>query len=91
MSLLSAGGDAADLAYGEVCPWLEALAAPDTLAGREAPGASLEGLAKKVGPRYFKSHATVNDLPRGKAKGVKVIAIARNPKVTVVSLFHHAS
>ena len=70
--------------------WLRRCA-PETLAEREAPGYDMEKINTMPDPRFFKSHATVSDLPRGKASGVKVIAIARNPKDTVVSLFHHAS
>ena len=40
-------------------------------------------------PRYFKTHANIRDLPRGKAN-IKIIYIARNPKDTVVSLYYHA-
>ena len=91
VTLLCNGGEQGDKSYGEQVPWLEALAAPETLAEREAPGYTLEKINAMADPRFFKSHATVSDLPRGKAPGVKVIAIARNPKDTVVSLFHHAS
>ena len=91
VTLLCNGGEQGDKSYGEQVPWLEALAAPETLAEREAPGYTLESIDAMADPRFFKSHATFGDLPRGKAPGVKVIAIARNPKDTVVSLFHHAS
>ena len=40
-------------------------------------------------PRYFKTHATVSDLPKGNAK-IKTIYVARNPKDSMVSLYHHA-
>ena len=36
-----AGGEQGDKSYGEQVPWLEALAAPETLAEREAPGGVL--------------------------------------------------
>ncbi|KAJ8602384.1 hypothetical protein CTAYLR_004243 [Chrysophaeum taylorii] len=75
--------------YGEVVPWLEALCATQILPEREAPGWSLETVAAAEGPRYFKSHAVVADLPGGADKP-KVIVVARNPKDTVVSLYHHA-
>lgn len=91
VTLLCNGGEQGDMSYGERVPWLEALAAPETLAEREAPGYTRASIDAMASPRFFKSHATVRDLPRGEAEGVKVVAIARNPKDTVVSLFHHAS
>lgn len=76
--------------YGESVPWLEACASsPDIIGPREAPDWTMAGINAAPAPRYFKSHATVRDLPRGQAK-TKVIYVARNPKDTVVSLFHHA-
>ena len=93
VTLLLNGGEQGAKSYGETVPWLEALCAPPStpLASREAPGfADVKAVDAWQGPRFFKTHATVADLPRGKAQ-VKVIAVARNPKDTVVSLFHHAS
>lgn len=76
--------------YGESVPWLECMAS-DFLMPREAPTWTLDKINANPGPRYFKTHATVAHLPRGKAPAnYKVIYIARNPKDTVVSLFHHA-
>lgn len=76
--------------YGETVPWLEACASsPDKVGPREAPGWTMESINAAPGPRYFKTHANVKDLPRGKAK-VKSIVVVRNPKDTAVSLFHHA-
>jgi hypothetical protein len=74
--------------YGETVPWLESLSSP-FLADREAPTWTLDALKRVQTPRYFKSHATVDQLPRGHAD-IKVIYVARNPKDTVVSLYHHA-
>ena len=74
--------------YSETIPWLEALSS-EMLSEREAPTWTLDKVANTPGPRYFKSHATAEQLPRGEAN-IKVIYIARNPKDTVVSLFHHA-
>lgn len=74
--------------YSETIPWLEALSS-DVLSEREAPTWTLERLNSTLGPRIFKSHATVDQLPRGLAE-IKVIYVARNPKDTVVSLYHHA-
>ena len=93
VTLLLNGGEQGAKSYGETVPWLEALCAPPStpLASREAPGFDdVKAVDAWQGPRFFKTHATVADLPRGKAQ-VKVIAVARNPKDTVVSLFHHAS
>jgi hypothetical protein len=93
VTLLLNGGEQGAKSYGETVPWLEALCAPSAtpLASREAPGfADVKAVDAWAGPRFFKTHATVADLPRGQAP-VKVIAVARNPKDTVVSLYHHAS
>lgn len=75
--------------YGQAVPWLEALCATAVLPEREAPGWSLSSVDAAPSPRYFKSHAMVEDLPGG-AKVPKVIVVARNPKDTAVSLYHHA-
>jgi sulfotransferase len=76
--------------YGESCPWLEATSS-SFLQPREAPTWTLDRIneAPATQPRYFKTHATVEHLPRGKAN-IKVIHVARNPKDSVVSLYHHA-
>jgi len=89
ITLLVNKGEQGSKSYGEQCPWLEA-ATSDFLGPREAPGHTLESIAAMPGPRYFKTHANLNDLPRGTASGLKVIYVARNPKDSVVSLFHHA-
>lgn len=74
--------------YGNSVPWLEATAS-DFLLPREAPTWTLESIKAAPAPRYFKTHATVEHLPRGRAN-IKVIYVARNPKDSVVSLYHHA-
>jgi len=76
--------------YGETVPWLEAVSS-EFLGSREAPTWDYAKINAAPSPRYFKTHATVAHLPRGKAPGLKVIYVARNPKDSVVSLFHHAS
>mmetsp|Transcript_21361 Transcript_21361/g.30972 ORF Transcript_21361/g.30972 Transcript_21361/m.30972 type:complete len:298 (-) Transcript_21361:80-973(-) len=88
ITLLLNGGEQGSKSYGEQCPWLEAMT-NDFLGEREAPGHTLESIKSVEGPRFFKTHANFADLPRGTA-GVKVIYVARNPKDTCVSLFHHA-
>lgn len=84
--------------YGESIPWLEAVTS-DMLNPREAPTWSLDSINSADGPRYFKTHATVDHLPGRKVNegrsdnsksAVKVVCVARNPKDTAVSLFHHA-
>lgn len=76
--------------YGDSVPWLECMAS-DFLTPREAPTWSMQSINDNPGPRYFKTHATVAHLPRGRSPAkYKVIYVARNPKDTVVSLFHHA-
>jgi hypothetical protein len=74
--------------YGESVPWLEACAS-ELLLPREAPTWTYEKINNTPAPRYFKTHATVAHLPRGSAK-IKTIVVARNPKDTCVSLYHHA-
>lgn len=78
--------------YSETAPWLEALTSP-VIAPREAPTWTLDKVnaVPLEQTRYFKSHANVQHLPNMLAeKKVKVVYVARNPKDTVVSLFHHA-
>jgi len=76
--------------YGESVPWLEACASsPEVIGPREAPNWTIDKINAAPSPRHFKTHAKVKDLPRGKA-AVKVVYVARNPKDTVVSLYHHA-
>jgi hypothetical protein len=89
LKLLIDEGQRTAVSYGEVVPWLEALTS-SLLASREAPGNSLDDILSRKGRRYFKTHATVNSLPGGLETGAKVIYVARNPKDTVVSLYHHA-
>eukprot|EP00192_Tetraselmis_astigmatica_P020616 CAMPEP_0117677352 /NCGR_PEP_ID=MMETSP0804-20121206/16699_1 /TAXON_ID=1074897 /ORGANISM="Tetraselmis astigmatica, Strain CCMP880" /LENGTH=283 /DNA_ID=CAMNT_0005486629 /DNA_START=430 /DNA_END=1282 /DNA_ORIENTATION=- len=89
LKLLLSGGEEDGRRYSEIVPWLEALTS-DVLAPREAPGHSLASVAAAPGPRYFKTHAHVRHLPGSLASGAKVIYVARNPKDTAVSLFHHA-
>ena len=74
--------------YGESIPWLEATTS-DFLGPREAPTWTLEKINAAPSPRYFKTHATVEHLPRGHAK-IKTICVTRNPKDSAVSLYHHA-
>jgi len=80
--------------YAESVPWLEALSS-DILSSREAPTWDLQKFGAAAAPRYFKTHATVRQLPGAGAKEaasakIKVIYVARNPKDTCVSLYHHA-
>ncbi|KAG5185843.1 hypothetical protein JKP88DRAFT_354042 [Tribonema minus] len=67
--------------YTEAVPWLEAAAAGGVLGAREATGWTLEAINAAPSPRFFKTHAVVADLPRGRAKGLKDV---------LVSLYHHA-
>jgi hypothetical protein len=39
---------------------------------------------------YFRSYATLDARPGSLVTGVKFVCVARNPKDTVVSLYHHA-
>lgn len=74
--------------YGEMVPWLEAVTS-ELLQPREAPTWTIEKIASNNNRRFFKTHATVAHLPKGKA-AIKVIYVARNCKDTAVSLYHHA-
>jgi hypothetical protein len=74
--------------YGESVPWLEALAS-DILGPREAPTWTLDKINESTTQRFFKTHATVANLPRGRAN-IKIIYVYRNPKDVLVSLYHHA-
>jgi hypothetical protein len=85
--LLLQNGDPAGF-YSQTIPWLEATTS-EFLGPREAPTWTLERINSAEAPRYFKTHATVAHLPRGHGK-IKVIYVARNPKDTAVSLYHHA-
>jgi len=81
--LLLRGGEPGG-SHHESIPWLEALSS-ELLAAKEAHTWTLEKIDNIREPRYFKSHATVDHLPRGLAD-IKVIYVARNPKDTVVSM-----
>mmetsp|Transcript_11616 Transcript_11616/g.17337 ORF Transcript_11616/g.17337 Transcript_11616/m.17337 type:complete len:315 (-) Transcript_11616:221-1165(-) len=89
VTLLLNNGVADAKSYGEQVPWLEALCAVEILPEREAPGWTPDKVKTNQERRFFKSHAMVSDLPGGSEKP-KIIAVARNPKDTVVSLYHHA-
>jgi len=89
VTLLLNGGEQGAASYGERVPWLEATCAGSPLPEREAPGWTLDAVNASSAPRFFKTHATVAQLP-GRAAAPRVIAVARNPKDTAVSLYHHA-
>ena len=76
---------AAGGSYGETVPWLEATAS-DFLQLREAPTWTLDKInnAPSGLPRYFKTHATINHLPRGSAniKGMS----PRNIRIATITL-----
>jgi len=86
--LLRNNGELGNSSYAESIPWLEAATSP-ILSQWEATGHTVESLMNTESPRYFKTHANLQDLPRGQANP-KVIYVARNPKDVVVSLLHHA-
>ena len=77
-------------------PWIDTLASSNAvLRAREGCDYTLDDLAAFPAdrPRFFKAHATVSDIPGGGARGgggARVVYVARNPKDTVVSLWHHA-
>uniref|UniRef100_A0A6V3BMT7 Sulfotransferase domain-containing protein n=1 Tax=Heterosigma akashiwo TaxID=2829 RepID=A0A6V3BMT7_HETAK len=86
--LLRNGGEQGEQTYAESSPWLEAVTSP-ILSQWEATGHSLESIATMEGPRFFKTHANIQDLPGG-VERPKVIYVCRNPKDVVVSLLNHA-
>lgn len=89
--LLLRNGEAGGF-YSETSPWLEAVTS-ELLNPREAPTWTLDKINAAPAPRYFKSHANAEHLPGDpikKGKNIKVIYVARNPKDSAVSLFHHA-
>jgi len=87
--LLRNNGEQGDLTFAQTIPWLETITS-EILGPREAPGHTLETINALPSPRFFKTHATVQDLPRGTASELKVIYVARNPKDIACSLYHHA-
>uniref|UniRef100_A0A7S2V4V9 Sulfotransferase domain-containing protein n=1 Tax=Fibrocapsa japonica TaxID=94617 RepID=A0A7S2V4V9_9STRA len=86
--LLLNDGEQGPKSYAESIPWLEAATSP-ILSQWEATGHTIASIEATDGPRYFKTHASFQDLPKGSANP-KVIYVARNPKDVVVSLYHHA-
>ncbi|CAM9256321.1 unnamed protein product, partial [Laminaria digitata] len=89
LTLLLNSGEQGDKTYSQVVPWLEAAHFGGYLA-EEARGWTPEKIVATHERRFFKSHANLKDLPCGKAPGVKVIYVCRNPKDVCVSLQHHA-
>jgi len=87
--LLRNNGELGDKSYSESIPWLEAATSP-ILSQWEATGHTVESIMETEGPRYFKTHANLQDLPGRSSANPKVIYVARNPKDVVVSLLHHA-
>ncbi len=92
VNLLQCNGKDPQHSYSHAVPWLESLAVKDPfLAGIEAKGWSLESLQATPGPRVFKTHANLQDIPgRSRSGGPRVIYIARNPKDVAVSMSYHA-
>ena len=89
--LLANGGEQGETTMYATAPWIECLCAAPILHEREANSFTLEAIEAKPqdAPRFFKSHANFLDLPTG-GKSCKVIYVARNPKDTCVSMWHHA-
>eukprot|EP00904_Undaria_pinnatifida_P001158 jgi/Undpi1/11042/HiC_scaffold_30.g13342.m2 len=90
LTLLRNKGEQGDKTYAEMVPWLETAFFGGFLAGIEATGWTPEKIVADPQQRFFKTHANLKDLPCGKAPGVKVIYVCRNPKDVCVSLQHHA-
>ncbi|CAM9306503.1 unnamed protein product, partial [Laminaria digitata] len=90
LNLLLNNGEQGEKMYSEVVPWLEAAYFGGLLADIGAKGWTPEQIVATPERRFFKTHANLKDLPCGKAPGVKVIYVCRNPKDVCVSLQHHA-
>ncbi len=92
VNLLQCDGKDPPRSYSHAVPWLETLALKKPqLANDEAKGWSLESLQAAPGPRVFKTHANIQDLPgRFRSGATKVIYVARNPKDVAVSMYYHA-
>ncbi|CAN0122514.1 unnamed protein product [Ascophyllum nodosum] len=90
INLLQHKGEEPKITYAEAVPWLEAARFGGYLAQREATNWILEKINANTERRFFKTHANLKDIPCGKAPGVKVIYVCRNPKDVCVSLQHHA-
>jgi len=86
--LLRNGGEQGDLSYAQSTPWLEAVTSP-ILSQWEAPGHTIETINALPSPRFFKTHANIQDLPKGNSDP-KVIYVCRNPKDVLVSMLNHA-
>eukprot|EP00903_Cladosiphon_okamuranus_P008699 g8335.t1 len=98
ITMLLNKGEQGDKNYAQVVPYMESLLFRhiDPADGgvhphdQEAQGWTLEKIKSSPDRRFMKSHANLKLLPVGKAKGLKVIYVARNPKDVSVSLYHHA-
>ncbi|CAB1104592.1 AST [Ectocarpus sp. CCAP 1310/34] len=91
INLLRNKGEDGDDTYAEAVPWLEAALFGGKLGEKEATNWTLDKIVANSDKRFFKTHANLKDLPCGKAPGVKVIYVCRNPKDVCVSLQHHAT
>ncbi|CAM9817820.1 unnamed protein product [Ectocarpus sp. 8 AP-2014] len=91
INLLRNKGEDGDDTYAEAVPWLEAAHFGGMLGEKEATNWTLDKIVANSDKRFFKTHANLKDLPCGKAPGVKVIYVCRNPKDVCVSLQHHAT
>ncbi|CAN0192178.1 unnamed protein product [Scytosiphon promiscuus] len=90
ISLLRNKGEQPNTTYAQAVPWLEAALFGGFLGKMEATDWTIEKINQISEQRFFKTHANLKDLPCGKAPGVKVIYVCRNPKDVCVSLQHHA-
>ncbi|CAM9357066.1 unnamed protein product [Ascophyllum nodosum] len=89
ITLLLNNGVQGEKTYAEVVPWMESLVYTSTV-GPEAVNCTLEKIKSTPNRRFMKSHANLKELPVGRAKGLKVVYVARNPKDVCISLYHHA-
>jgi hypothetical protein len=81
LHLLHNRGEQGDVPLIRAIPWVERVVA----AGGEQ---GLQDIESMPSPRFFKSHTPVHLFPR--VDNAKYIIVGRNPKDTMVSMFHHA-
>ena len=82
LHLLQNKGEQGDVPLIRAIPWVERVIA----AGGEEGVKEIENMPS---PRFFKSHSPVHLFPKAE-EGAKIVVVGRNPKDTMVSMFHHA-
>lgn len=86
LMLLKNRGEQGDIPVMRAIPWIERLISAEGQDGIDMLN-KVEGHTADGG-RWFKAHSPYQFIPKG--SGVKYIVATRNPKDTMVSMFHHA-